>query len=251
MLDFFLMQGMRPFTIALGLLLAILVLEIIGALLGAPWSSASGDADADIDLDVDADIDLDADLEIDTDIDTDLDMDADADGAMDGVGALTGALSWLGLGRVPFLVLLAGFLASFGAAGTILQQVANGIAGPLPSWLAAIIALPPALFGTRWFTIGVARILPKEETAAVSLDTLVGTVARITLGTARHDLPAEARARDRLGHIHYVRVRPEDPTATYPKGSRVVLVAREGALFTAVPMESLKAPAKHTVGSPQ
>jgi len=246
MLDFFLMAGMQPFTVAFVLLLAILVLEIIGALMGAPWSSAGGDTDVAVDLDVDAEIDID----VDADLDVDAGIEGDVDGAADGVGAVAGALSWLGLGRVPFLVLLAGFLAAFAITGTILQQVANAIAGPLPGWLAALIALPPTLFGTRWFSIGVSRILPKEETAAVSLDSLVGAVARVTVGTARSDLPAEARARDRLGHVHYIRVRPEDPSAAYPSGTRVVLVARDGTLFTAVPMQDRQS-AIPSAGSPQ
>jgi len=226
MLEFLSLPGMQPFALSMGLLLAILALEVVSALIGAPWSSLTGNADVDIDLDVGTDID----------IDVDIDADVGIDGAADGIGLVEGSLSWLGLGRVPFLILLAGLLAAFSASGSIVQLIAFSIAGTLPGWLASLIALPPTLFGTRWFAIGAAKVLPGDETAAVSVDSLIGAVARITVGIARSDLPADARVRDRLGYTHYVRVRPEDPSASYPKGTRVVLVAREGTVFTAIPM---------------
>lgn len=234
MLEFLSLPGMQPFAVSMGLLLAILALEVVAAIIGAPWSSLAGDADTDFDLDVDADVDVD----VGADIDTDIDAGAEIGGnevATD-VGPVAGLLSWLGLGRVPFLILLAGLLATFSASGSIVQLIANGIATTLPGWLASLIALPPTLFGTRWFAIGAARLLPREESAAVSVDSLIGSVAKVTVGTASSHLPAEARVRDRLGYTHYVRVRPEDPSATYPAGSRVVLVSRDGTVFTAVPM---------------
>lgn len=236
MVEFLSLPGMQPFAVSMGLLLGILALEVIAAIIGAPWSSLTGEGDVDIDVDMDLDVDADIDLDTDFDVDADIDTDVGINGAADGVGLVEGSLSWLGLGRVPFLVLLAGFLAAFSGSGSIVQLVAYSISGTLPGWLASLIALPPALFGTRWFTIGAARILPRVETASVSVESLIGAVARVTGGTARSDMPAEARVRDRLGYVHYVRVRPDDPSATYAAGTRVVLLAREGTVFTAIPM---------------
>ena len=167
MLEFLSLPGMQPFAVSMGLLLGILALEVVAAIIGAPWSSLTGEGDVDIDVDMDLDVDADIDLDTDFDVDVDADIGTDVgiDGAADGVGLVEGSLSWLGLGRVPFLVLLAGFLAAFSASGSIVQLVANSISGTLPGWLASLIALPPALFGTRWLTIGAAHILPRCQLA--------------------------------------------------------------------------------------
>ena len=66
MLEFLSLPGMQPFAVSMGLLLAILALEVVAALIGAPWSSLAGDADTDFDLDVDADVDVDVGADIDT-----------------------------------------------------------------------------------------------------------------------------------------------------------------------------------------
>ncbi|MEM7445471.1 MAG: OB-fold-containig protein [Pseudomonadota bacterium] len=221
MLEFFGQAGMGPFAFALILLLALLLLEVIGALLGAPWSALFGDTDVDVDVDVDLDADIDA------------DVDGDVGG---GIGPIAGAFSWIGIGRVPLVILLAAFLASFGAAGAIIQQIATPLGGLLPAWLASIIALPPSLFSTRWVSIGFRKLFPNDVSTAVSQDSLVGNAAEVTVGTATSELPAEARTHDQHGHVHYVRVRPESLDDSFPKGTRVLLVAREGTVFNAIKM---------------
>lgn len=219
MLDFLGQAGMEPFAFALIVLLAIFVLEVVGALLGAPWSALFGDTDVDVDVDVDADLDADVDA-----------------GAGGGLSAVSGIFSWVGIGRVPLTIFLAAFFATFGASGTIIQQIADGLGGLLPAWLASLIALPPALFCTRWISIGFAKLFPKDTSTAVSQDSLVGNVAEVTVGTATSDLPAEARTNDRFGHVHYVRVRPERTDDRFPKGTRVLLMAKKGAVFDAILM---------------
>ena len=64
MLEFLSLPGMQPFAVSMGLLLAILALEVVAAIIGAPWSSLAGDADTDVDLDVDADVEVDADIDV-------------------------------------------------------------------------------------------------------------------------------------------------------------------------------------------
>ena len=61
----FALQGANlPFTIALGIMSAITLMEVLGALFGASISSAVDslmpDADLDVDFDLDADADIDA-----------------------------------------------------------------------------------------------------------------------------------------------------------------------------------------------
>jgi membrane protein implicated in regulation of membrane protease activity len=152
-----------------------------------------------------------------------LDVDADIDGGGD-------LLGWLGIGRVPLLMLLVVFLALFGLIGLAIQQ----FAGPLPLWIAApgaaVAALPLTSLGAR----GLARIMPGDETTAVSLDSLVGRRGTITIGTARRGSPAQARVSDIHGQVHYVMVEPYDDDHSLGEGETVRLDRRDGNIFIAV-----------------
>lgn len=73
----------------------------------------------------------------------DLDIDADAS-----------PLGWLGLGRLPVLIVLVVFLAAFGIIGIAVQQVtATMSGGPLPLWL----AVPAAATGALVVTAATSR----------------------------------------------------------------------------------------------
>jgi membrane protein implicated in regulation of membrane protease activity len=149
-----------------------------------------------------------------------LDIDADAH-----AGDLLG---WLGIGQVPLLMLLVVFLAAFGLLGLALQQAA----GPLSPWLASAIAGAAALPVTGVGARGLARIMPQDETTAVSLDTLVGKRGTITVGTARRGSPAQARVKDVHGQTHYVMVEPQNEEHPIAQGETVLLVRRDGHVFT-------------------
>jgi membrane protein implicated in regulation of membrane protease activity len=152
-----------------------------------------------------------------------LDMNADVDGAGD-------LLGWLGIGRVPLLMLLVVFLALFGLAGLAIQQ----FAGPLPLWIAVPGAIAAALPLTGLGARGLARIMPGDETTAVSLDDLVGRRGTITIGTARRGSPAQARVSDIHGQVHYVMVEPYDDDQSLGQGETVRLDRRDGNIFIAV-----------------
>jgi membrane protein implicated in regulation of membrane protease activity len=158
-----------------------------------------------------------------------LDFDADAHAGDIGV------LSWLGIGRVPLLIVIVVFLATFGLLGLAIQQIATNLAGaPLSTWLAgpaaAFASLPLTGLGAR----ALARIIPQDETTAVSLDTLIGKRGTITIGTARRGSPAQARVRDAFGQIHYVMVEPHDEAHPIAEGETVLLARRDGHLFIAL-----------------
>jgi hypothetical protein len=152
-----------------------------------------------------------------------LDLEADMDAGGD-------LLGWLGVGRVPLLMLLVVFLALFGLVGLAIQQ----FAGPLPLWIAAPAAAAAALPLTGIGARGLARIMPGDETTAISLDSLVGRRATITIGTARRGSPAQARVRDIHGQVHYVMVEPYDDDHSIGEGETVRLDRRDGNLFIAV-----------------
>ncbi len=153
-----------------------------------------------------------------------LDVHGDADG-----GHLLG---WLGVGQVPLLVTLVVLLALFGLIGFGLQQFAAALIGaPISPWLAAAIAFVAALPLLGLSSRALARIMPGDETTAISLDSLVGKRAQITIGSARRGSPAQARVRDVHGQSHYVMVEPVTDGSSVGAGETVLLVAREGEIF--------------------
>ena len=133
-----------------------------------------------------------------------------------------------GFGGVPLLMLLVVFLAAFGLIGLAVQQAFGPYSPGLASAVAAAGALPATGIGAR----GLARIMPRDETTAVSLDTLVGKRGTITIGTARRGSPAQARVKDVHGQPHYVMVEPHDEAHTLAEGETVLLIRRDGHIFT-------------------
>ena len=224
-----------PFTISIVMMLAIAALEGVTSLFGAGLSHIVDSLipDTDVDFDVDVDVDVDADFDVDG-------PDADVDAIETGGGsALTNVLGWLSVGKVPFLVLLVIFLTVFGMTGLALQGAVQTVTGTLlPGWLAAapalIVTLPAVRIGGR----GLAKIIPKDESSAVSRTTFVGRTATITLGTAARGAPAQAKLHDEHGQAHYIMVEPDIAGESFQAGENVLLVARKGGLFRVIRTDS-------------
>lgn len=146
-----------------------------------------------------------------------------------------GWLDWLGVGRVPLLVLLVAFLAAFGGFGLAGQQAARALTGELlPSMVAIPAALLSALPATAALTRLLARVMPRDETTAWELDDLVGRAGTVTVGRAAAGSPARTRVLDPHGQPHHVLVEPNDPAASFEEGDTVLLVRREGGAFRAI-----------------
>jgi len=173
-----------------------------------------------------------ADADIDLDVDTQVDSTAPS-------GFFNALMSVFGVGRVPFLIWLAVLLFAFAGIGVATQQTLIGTVGaPLPTWLAAIGAGVAALPVTGVLTRPLERLLPKDETSAVGLDTLIRRDAEIQIGSATAGSPARSKVIDRHGHPHFVMVEPHDPETTLKEGETVMLVRREGETFYAVQYEN-------------
>lgn len=144
-------------------------------------------------------------------------------------------LSWVNVGRLPLLMLVVVFLFAFGMTGLIGQRiVAAVLGGPAPWLLAVPAAFAVALPVTRVFAAGVARIMPQDESSAVSRDSLVGRIAVIVTGDARTGSAAQGRVRDAHGKDHYVMVEPDNQGDVFEQGRSVLLVRRAGARFYAI-----------------
>ncbi|OYY71713.1 YqiJ family protein [Sphingomonas sp. 28-63-12] len=169
---------------------------------------------------------LGGDIGIDAHVDADVHLDADAD---------IDLLGWLGVGQVPLMVLLVVFLAMFGTIGLIIEQTSHDWLGTMLSPLIAgpaafLAALPMTGISAR----GLAKVLPRDETTAVSLDTLVGETGLIVTGRAQHGSPARARVEDAHGQAHFVMVEPNAPDQIFEEGEAILLIRRENDLFRAI-----------------
>lgn len=209
-----------PFSIAGGVLLALVALELLTALIGKPASAlvdhvfGHGIAPLDGHAGVDH-----ADAQGSHGLD---DLPAHARGTP------VGAIDWLNVGRVPALVLLMLLLAAFAVSGFFIQGLTSGVIAPLPWPLAAVAAGVVAVFVTRRLSRMIGSVMPRDETYVVDTGTLVGLTGIVTLGPARVGVVAKARFRDRHGNTHFPRVEPFDPVDVFAQGEAVLGVEVRG-----------------------
>lgn len=212
MLQLLLASENLVFSIALLLMLLIGVLELVALLLGSSMASSLDGLLPEVELSPHTEV-----------------------GQLDADSALSRFFGWLRIGEVPLLMLLVVFLLSFGLLGLILQSVLQSVLGLMaPVWLAVpavfVISLPAVRLGG-----GVLQhIMPRDETTAVSSDSLLGRIAVITLGTAKHQYAAEARVKDQHGYQHYVQVEPDNAAEIFEQGTEVLLLTRQGAIYKAI-----------------
>jgi hypothetical protein len=146
-----------------------------------------------------------------------------------------GLLSLIGLGRLPLLMWLLLLLTLFALIGLAGQQVLTAIlGGPLSPWIAAPVAAAVALPVTGLVAKPIAAIMPRDETTAVSVDSLVGREAELVIGVAKAGSPARGRVLDVHGLAHNIMLEPDSADQTFGEGERVLLVRREGDVFKAI-----------------
>ncbi len=152
-----------------------------------------------------------------------------------GDGALDRVLGWLHVGRVPALVLLLLFLTGYVLFGYGLQMVSHGLfGGYLPAWMAGLLAVPSGMATVRGLGSLIAHIVPRDETSAVSEQSLVGRVGVVTAGAARRGLAAQARVRDAHGRSHYLMVEPDLDDEVFEEGAQVLIVRKAGAFYRCI-----------------
>ena len=211
MTDLF-VSGLLPFSIAILLMFSIALLEGVGLLLGASISSMLDTIMPDFDVDVDVDVSQ---------------------------NGLTKLLGWMNVGRVPLLIIIVAFLTVFGLVGFILQIFVYGLIGIyLNVFIAVAITLVITLPFTRSFTNVLQKILPQDETSAISSRDFIGKVVTITLGEATLANPAEAKFTDIHGQTHYLMVEPQESGITFKQGESVILSKKNNSGFYAIKNEN-------------
>lgn len=147
-----------------------------------------------------------------------------------------GFLGWLHVGRAPLLALLAIFLTAFAVAGLVLNMITLAVAGAgTPSVVSVPLAIVAALPAVRLLGGRVAKLVPRDETYAVSHEALVGRIATM-LGHGGAGRPAQAKVADGQGHTLYVMVEPDETIASLAMGDQVLLVRQvAGTRFIGIP----------------
>lgn len=144
-------------------------------------------------------------------------------------------LSLLGVGKVPVVFSFLLFLFGYASVGYGLQWgVAVSWGALWPVWLASPVAFVVTLPLVRWGNGVLAKVVPMDETTAVSENTFVGKLAVITVGTMTHARSAEVRLEDEHGRTHYVQAVSDTEGETFRAGEEVVIVGRRGSEFTVV-----------------
>lgn len=222
MFEFLLASENVPFATAIALMLIIGAFEGVGVLLGMGLSDLLDSFIPDFELDKDVEV-----------------------GELGSQNALSRLLGWLKVGKVPILMLLVVFLFAFGAVGYTLNFVATELFGLLlPTLVSVPVAVLVALPFTRAGGALLEAIMPRDESSAVSVDTLIGRIATITIGTASAAMAAEAKVQDMHGTVHYVRVRPETGHGPFTSQDALLLVRREGIEFVVIDANSVGSTAK-------
>ncbi|MEQ9814828.1 MAG: DUF1449 family protein [Azospirillaceae bacterium] len=227
-MDFLFDGANAPFLGAALLLVLLAALEVGGQLVGLAPSGWLDDLLPGVDApDIDA---PDADLP-DADI-PDVDSPNVADAASGGIFATL--LDWLNIGRVPALVVLIAFLGLFSAIGFGIQSALIELVDePMPAWIAWFVVLIVALPPTRWVGAGIARVMPREETYAVAMRSLVGSAAVVTMGEVTRTRPGKAKVRGQRGNTLWVRVRAAKNDEQFRPGQPVILTAFADGVFDA------------------
>ena len=196
MLSFLLDDANFWFSCALGIVIALFILEMAGMFFGVSLLGLVDDQAA-------------------------LDADADTSSGFTEFG------SWLALDRVPLLVWLVLLLTTFGTAGLTFNFLSLTLLDTyFARWLITLLAVVAGLFCTARFGTFLARLLPKQESSATTADELVGTVGHITVGVARQNSPAEGKFVDAHGQPHYLLVEPLEPDEQFSQGEKILLIQK-------------------------
>jgi len=199
-----------PFSVAIAVMLIIALMEGVTTLLGAGLSSLLETLLPEIDIDWDVD-------------------------AGEQPGSVIRFLSWLRVGEVPFLMLLVIFLTAFGLLGWAMQGLASSLMSSyVPASLASGVSLLLSLPLVRGMAAMLNRVMPKDESEAVSSESFIGKLATITLGQASNGKPSQAKLRDEFGLTHYVMVEPARVEDSFQPSESVLIVSKKGAVYAAI-----------------
>jgi Protein of unknown function (DUF1449) len=152
----------------------------------------------------------------------------------DSHNGLGGLLLWINAGRLPLLILIILAFGVFSIEGFLLQGIAHAAGFAIPVAIAALIAIAGSIPVIRTTSRGIARIIPRDETYAVSDADFVGKVALVSVGPLDQGLPGRVRLKDVFGNWHTVSARASRDSPALAVGASVLLVDRDAKSFIAI-----------------
>ncbi|MDI4236916.1 OB-fold-containig protein [Bradyrhizobium sp. 31Argb] len=198
--DILLAPDVRPFAVAAAIMVALGGIELLTTMIGFSISEFFG---------------------------KDFSVDAENNG-------LNGLFLWINAGRLPLLILIILALGIFAIGGFLIQGLAHSVGTALPVSIVALAAAAASVPLIRTTSRGLARIIPRDETYAVSDSDFVGKVATVTVGPLDQGLPGRVRLKDVFGNWHTVSARAASDSEALPVGAAVLLVDRDAKSFIAI-----------------
>ena len=199
--DILLAPDVRPFAIAAAIMMALGAIELLTTLVGFSLAELIG---------------------------------KDAAVEADSHNGLGGLFLWINAGRLPLLILIILALGVFSIEGFLLQGVAHMVGTAVPVAIAALAAAAGSIPVIRTTSRGLSRIIPRDETYAVSESDFVGKVAMVSIGPLDQGLPGRVRLKDVFGNWHTVAARASPDSAPLPVGTSVLLVDHDAKGFIAI-----------------
>jgi hypothetical protein len=199
--DILLAPDVRPFAVAAAIMVALGGIELLTTLVGFSISQLVG---------------------------LDASVDADSHHGLDGL------FLWINAGRLPLLILIILALGVFSIEGFLLQGIAHMFGAAVPVAIAALAAAAGSIPLIRTTSRGLARIIPRDETYAVSDADFIGKVALVSVGPLDQGLPGRVRLKDVFGNWHTVAARASPDSKALPVGASVLLVDRDAKSFIAI-----------------
>ncbi|QSX34594.1 DUF1449 family protein [Shewanella avicenniae] len=143
---------------------------------------------------------------------------------------------WLYLDSLPVLLWCIMALSAFAVLGFALNLACLWLdGGTLPQSISLWLVFPLAGVACHWLG-GQHWWRYDRKLKARELD-LSGSMAVMTLGTAKPGMPAEALVKDRDEHRHYVMVEPCEGESGFVPGTWVVLLSRRKEVWLATKFE--------------
>jgi hypothetical protein len=200
-MDMFFTDGYAPFSIALLVFLGLFALELLLLVVGVGLS----------------------------DFVDDVLPDSDASHEFTSLGK---ALTFVGCGKIPSMIVIMMLFAFFGVTGILIQSTLYSLFGStLASWIASIPSLLLTVILTHYGTRLLAPLMSNDETFAVSERSLIGRTAIVVYGTASHALPAEAEVRDEHGRLHHIQLKASEKDDVFAEGDSVQVCRVEDGFF--------------------
>jgi len=151
-------------------------------------------------------------------------LDIEIDMPDSGISTFSEVFGWLNKGRVPMLMIVLTFLTSFGLIGLITQFIWFSISG---SYLYTLLVLPIAIIGSlpvvRIFSVILSKIMPRDETTAISTDQFIGGICTIVSGKASSTNFVEAKFKDQFNETHYIMVKSLNENETFEAKSEAFI----------------------------